>query len=493
MKPERILVFLILILSISLGIALLFPTDGIAIGNKLLLKFHWTLGNLKSNEIRYADITEIIDENQSIIIEDTVSIALEEELIDTVRANAFELKSKVQGLEYPAGDSTLLYSFFKKLDNSGAKRVRILHYGDSQIEGDRITGYLRNRFQRQFGGSGPGLMPAIPGHAESASIIHSASKNWQSHSVYYKKDTILPHRKFGVLGSFGRFTTYKSDSINQDSSIKKASIEFNRSGMAYASVNKFTQCQLFYGQCKESLIVKGYVNDSLLWFEELDTCGGTQKMKWDFAFSPKDFKIEFEGTKSPDIYGIALDAANGVAVDNLPFRGSSGTEFTKLDYKQFKQMANQFHTGLIILEFGVNVVPHQIKSYNFYERALTRQLKYLQYVFPKSSILVVGLSDMSQHKGNYYETYPNVEKINQAQRNAAKNANCAFWDLYTAMGGKNSMPSWVFAEPALARKDFTHFNRKGGHIVAQMLYNALMLDYQIYTKQKVDSGIASIN
>ena len=31
-------------------------------------------------------------------------------------------------------------------------KVRIMHYGDSQIEGDRISGRLRERLQKEFGG-----------------------------------------------------------------------------------------------------------------------------------------------------------------------------------------------------------------------------------------------------------------------------------------------------------------------------------------------------
>jgi len=463
-----------------LGIALLFPIEGIAMGDSFQLKFHWSFNNLFEDDIQYADITTIIDENHSIILAESFPEIDSVEVIDTIKADAKNLKAKIQLLEYPAGDTTILYSFFSKLDNVGKKRMRILHYGDSQIEGDRITGYLRNRFQKQFGGSGPGLMPAIPGSAESASIIHSASSNWQAHSVYYEKDTILLHRKFGILGSFARFTSYADDSLNKDLSEKTASIEFNRSGMAYSSVNNFTRCRVFYGNSQQSLIVKGYVNDSLIWFEDVEATQNTQKFQWDFAVSPKDFKIEFEGIKSPDVYGIALDAANGVAVDNLPFRGSWGYEFTKLDYTQMKKMASFLQTGLIILEFGVNVIPHQVRNYSFYERALTRQINYLKQIFPNTPVLVIGVSDMSQRKGNYYESYPNIEKIGAAQRNAAKNTNSAYWNLYAAMGGKNSMPSWVFAEPSLAGKDFTHFNRKGGHIVAQMLYNALMQDYLRY-------------
>ena len=48
-----------------------------------------------------------------------------------------------------------------------------MHYGDSQIECDRITSLLRQRFQEEFGGMGVGLVPAlqnIPTFTLSSSI-----------------------------------------------------------------------------------------------------------------------------------------------------------------------------------------------------------------------------------------------------------------------------------------------------------------------------------
>ena len=483
MKPQKILAFLSIILLIIISLAVIFPENGIHLNENLTLKFHWSYKQLFKDDIKYADITNIIEENQQLILQDSVLLTdkIVKSTTDTVRANTTKLKKHIQHIEYPSGDTTILLPFFKKLDRANKKRVRILHYGDSQIEGDRITGYLRNKFQRRFGGSGPGLMPAIPARAESASIVHTASKNWHSYSAYYKKDTILPHREFGVEGSFARYTDYFTDSSHINSEIKQAWIEFRRSGMAYSSVNKFTRCRIFYSHYNKSGIVKGYVNDSLVWFEEPNTTKEIKTINWSFTKAPKNFRIEFEGVESPDIYGISLDAKHGVAVDNLPFRGSSGTEFSKINYNHYKQMANYLNSGLIIIEFGVNVVPYQTKSYSFYKRALIRELNYLKRVFNNIPILVIGVSDMSEKKGNYYESYPNIEKILEAQRLAAMNTNCAFWDLYHAMGGKNSMPRWVFAEPSLARKDFTHFNRKGGHIVAQMLFNALMAEYSVYS------------
>ena len=481
MKPKKILIFLLLILFVVLGIAFIFPKDGIFIGESLKLRFHWSFNQLLKADIKYADISDIIKANEPFLEQDSIlSIRKVENKIDTIRANSRVLKKSVYPIEYPSGDNTILLSFFEKLEKASKKRVRVLHYGDSQIEGDRITGYLRNRFQRRFGGSGPGLMPTIPARAESASIIHSTSSNWRSYSAYYKKDTILPHRKFGVEGSFARFTKYSTDSARENNEVEKAWIEFRRSGMAYSSVNNFTRCRIFYGHYIEPGIIKGYVNDSLVWFEEPRTTNKTKSINWRFTKAPKKLKIEFESIESPDIYGIALDAYNGVAVDNLPFRGSSGTEFHKIDYNQYREMARYLNSGLIVLEFGVNVVPYQTKSYSFYKKALTRELTYLKSVFDDTPIVLIGVSDMSQKKGHYYESYPNIERILEAQRGAAKSAGCAFWDLYHAMGGKNSMPGWVFAKPPLARKDFTHFNRKGGHIVAQMFYNALMDEYEEY-------------
>jgi lysophospholipase L1-like esterase len=75
-------------------------------------------------------------------------------------------------------------------------------------------------------------------------------------------------------------------------------------------------------------------------------------------------------------------------------------------------------------------------------------------------------------------THPNLEGVRDAVKNAALQSGCAFWDMYEAMGGRNSMPSWVFADPSLAVSDFVHFNTRGARLIAEMLYNAIMYEYQ---------------
>jgi lysophospholipase L1-like esterase len=178
---------------------------------------------------------------------------------------------------------------------------------------------------------------------------------------------------------------------------------------------------------------------------------------------------------------LRWDCNSGVVIDNMPFRGSSGTEFARMNKELLRSQFAALNVKFIILQFGVNVVPYVIKDYSYYERQFYAQLKILREVAPDANILVVGVSDMSRKEGEVYTTYPNVEKIRDAQRKAAFRAGCAFWDLYTAMGGKDSMPSWVQAKPALANKDFTHFTPKGAQIVAEMLFKSLMFEYEKFS------------
>jgi hypothetical protein len=70
-----------------------------------------------------------------------------------------------------------------------------------------------------------------------------------------------------------------------------------------------------------------------------------------------------------------------------------------------------------------------------------------------------------------------VPRLLAAQRSLAERNHAAFWNLYEAMGGENSMVSWVEESPALANKDYTHVNFRGAHKIAGLLFDYLMQQY----------------
>jgi lysophospholipase L1-like esterase len=61
-------------------------------------------------------------------------------------------------------------------------------------------------------------------------------------------------------------------------------------------------------------------------------------------------------------------------------------------------------------------------------------------------------------------------------------SDCAFFDMYDCMGGKNSMPVWV--DQKLAATDYIHFSPQGARKMATFLYAALINDYNRYLKSK---------
>ena len=66
----------------------------------------------------------------------------------------------------------------------------------------------------------------------------------------------------------------------------------------------------------------------------------------------------------------------------------------------------------------------------------------------------------------------------------AQEAGISFWNLYEAMGGRNSMKRWVEEKPRLANYDYTHPNYDGAKKIATLFYDYLLAEYSAFLKQK---------
>ena len=507
MKPHKTLLFLISVFLVLSFLSFIFPKEGFQIGSKLLLQFPDIKSLFTTEEAKYADITEILAYHQSDIAENIDDLVADTiiEVPDSLQIMTDSLQAEIgsdtlnfidsskiikqekqpgtirQYLEYPDNNKSVLYPFFNHLKNlkTSNELIRILHYGDSQIEGDRITSYIRNELQKQFGGSGIGLFTPVLIKGTNISMQHKLSGTWNRYTIQSIKNGNIFHKRLGALMNFGRFAPVNSF----DNTMYYGEINLRKSNITYQRTRKFKQCRVFYGFNNGPFIAELKYKDQTLDAELIPISRQLNTISWDIDGALDEITISFKGEDSPDIYGIALDDHTGVAVDNIPLRGSSGTDFTRTDLAFLRSMYQKLNTKLIILQFGVNLVPYITEDYSYYEKQFYKQLKTLKGLRPDISIIVIGVSDMSQNKNGQYVSYPNIEKIRNAQKNAAFKADCAFWDMYEAMGGKNSMPAWVNANPALARPDFTHFSWKGSIVISKMFYEALMNDYNEYLKK----------
>ncbi len=507
MKPFYTVIFILTIFAMLAAISLSFPAEGISLAGKKFI-FPKLDDFFKKDTVKYADISNILEQsdiyNQKENKNDHLTDSIDFNLLtdnnrvskDTLakpdtslkkqykKADAKQLRKNITKIQFPNDDPSALYPVFSSFLKAKTSKepARILHFGDSQIEGDRISSFLRDKFQRQFGGSGMGLLPPVQPYNYQFSVKQTSSPNWLRWTVFGKRDKTLNHNRYGLLASFGRFTSYNNDNILAEDEYKEAWISFEPSYISYRSVRQYKRCKIFLGYNKKALFTEVLVNGQLLDADILYPEDKLQVLKWDFKETPKKLTLKFKGADSPEVYAIALDDQHGVAVDNIPMRGSAGLIFTKVDQALFKQILSELNVNMIILQYGGNVVPY-MKSFSRYEKLFFSQLQTLKQMVPGVPIIIIGPADMSINKEGVYTTHPSVEKVRDALKRAAFSAGCGYWDMYEAMGGFNSMPSWVYATPSLAATDFIHFNQRGAKIIAEMFYNALMQEFNTYLEK----------
>lgn len=371
-----------------------------------------------------------------------------------------------------------LHVFFDKLKAAATskKKIRIMHFGDSQIEGDRMTSFIRQRIQEQFGGNGPGFIPAMNVY-NTNSFVQTFSENFVRHTNFGGPK--LPNRKYGLMNSAARFTTDAIDTLTNEPS--EAWIEIAPSKSAYARARLYNNVKMFYNSCTEPCKVSVYQNGNLIHEEQLKNDGGAYVFNLSFPGSPGTLRYVFKSKLSPTITGFSLEGDFGIQVDNVAMRGSSGTFMGATDQSLFaSQLVNQ-NVEMVIMQFGGNSMPAFKDSTGVrnYSKYLKGQLLTLKRLNPDMAIVMIGPSDMSTLVDGFYETYPLLPYCVEQLKKVALEAGAGYWDMYEAMGGKNSMPAWV--EKGLAGSDYIHFSPKGASIASQLFYDAFMAEYLKYT------------
>ncbi|MFV0590734.1 MAG: GDSL-type esterase/lipase family protein [Draconibacterium sp.] len=489
MKPIKTLFFMLGVFVLLAGTMWITPENGVTVGS---FTFHMpTFGEmLLSKQEEYADISDLVSHQFEIdsVMEVEVDTTQEGETTTEVvhGADYEELVKSIRKLEMNHEGRKNLERFFSHLQNDSS--VRIMHYGDSQIEGDRITSFVRNKLQVRFGGDGVGLRPALQPYDYVFSAKQHNTGDWKRYPIYGKVDSMVSHSNYGVMGAFSRYAPLVPDSVPfHDSIWYEAEMNVSKSDISYLRTREYKHMRLFYGNTKSPVTLTVIARTDTILTKTLPANLEYGVVESDLPDSTSSITLRFAGYDSPDIYGIDLASQTGVVMDNIALRGSSGTIFTRTDFGHALKMYNDLHPKLFILQFGGNVMPYikDVKAIDRYGRWFGSQIKRIKEMCPEAAIVVIGPSDMSTKEKDRYVTYEHLPKVVEELKRVTLANGGAYWDMYRAMGGYNSMPSWVNANPELARPDYVHFSAKGARLVANMFYNALIFEYNNYLEEEI--------
>ncbi len=404
--------------------------------------------------------------------EETVSNALPASAKAPPVVDESELARELGSLAIDDESGHALDVFYAALAKTIAKEpgavTRILHYGDSVITADLISGTMRRLMQTAFGDAGHGfILLANPWewyfHND---VSHSASDGWAESRI---TGPLVSDGAYGLGGvSFHTggaasawFATKKTGDYGKNvSRFDIYYLEQPAGGDAYLVVP---------GLPTETLSTRGSKKTSRIKSVSLPD-------------GPGQLSIRTVGNGDVRMFGVALERDQpGVVYDAL---GANGARIRLWDAMKESHWADQLdlrQPSLIILEYGTNESEDDDFKLETYEPALDRVLTKIEHAAHDTPILIVSPLDRAERgPGGKLRTKPVILALVEAQKKAAAAHHMAFWNAFLAMGGEGSMAKWVSAKPQLGGYDYTHPTPLGAEAIAKLLFHALAAGYAAY-------------
>ena len=430
MRPYRVLLFIASVMACLAALCVVLP-GRISFG---------------SHDLRWPTLAEVFDtEKEAYPHPDTIPSPdiISPSLAGEGRGEAPEDRPPIPKVPVDSVTDSRMFlaAFYASLPESGSKVVRVLHYGDSQIEEDRMSQQIREALQSRYGGRGCGLMPlaqTIPNKTVKQQLrmngrFIQAAQGPRRYLVYgLKRD----QRNDGLYGVMGQVTM-------MNDSLVKGSEELTAVCTPLIPTAAYTRWRVF-----------------------ADT-------SVHYSFAGDTVSLSGRGA----VYGLSQESETGVIVDNIPMRGCLGLVFTKMDKTQLETFYREQNVRLIIMQFGGNAIPFNENpgTISGIVKGLRQQVQYVRECAPEASILFIGPSDMMRQVDGEWESYPMVPYMDRLLRKMALEENIAYFSLFRWMGGTGSMQRWK--EIGLAGEDGVHFYRggarKAGNAVAEWIIEGI--------------------
>ncbi len=383
------------------------------------------------------------------------------------------LKIDIEKPPVPIVDASghALDGFLRAMSNTLRKKpgaiTRVIHFGDSIVTSDYVSGSLRRKLQAELGDAGHGYMlmaNAWPAYFHN-DVSRFASAGW---SVSRIVGPLTPDGLYGLggvtfrapPGSRARFGTSKNTKYGK-------------------AVSRFIVSYLEQpggGTMRLNLDGKQ--------LEELDTSGKEVRVREKVIQVPDgEHELEVVTIKgSTRAFGVVMERDGpGAVLDAIGIQGARIRFLDKQDDDHYAAQLAWRDPSLLIYQFGANESGDGFAySMEDYRRTMKDVLLQGKKAVPKAGCLIIGAMDRAEKKGTTMSTMPVIIAIVKEQRRAAEETGCAFFDTFKAMGGSGSMAAWV--QRGLGQADLTHPTGSGSEVLASWIFRALMQKYTEWTQ-----------
>lgn len=433
------------------------------------------LSDLLPETLSGTDSTEVLDipEPPSVVasVPDTVVVYDSIDGVDTVIPRMIQPQTTPEGVtmiaDYGQGQSGGMHHFYQQLARVKElnRPVRIAYFGDSFVEGDILSCDLREQLQTQFGGNGVGWVDCASQVYGFRQTVRHSFEGLREYEVvkrpFNTQVQSIAQRYFTIDGDRATFVYQGSKSRKHLSDWQKAT---------------------FFFRTQDSMTVATKMNSDTLVYDVISGDGQLQTFTKRHPSMHKIIYSVSDASPKTFLYGVALESNQGVIVDNFSMRGSSGVPLGTIPSGVLREFAAQRPYDLIIFHFGLNVANENVRNYTSYIRQMGAVIRHFKAAYPHTSILVVSMTDRDQRSMEGIHTMAGVESFVGYQQIMAANEQVAFFNLFQAMGGRESMKTLV--DKGYANKDYTHISHAGGRRLATHLVKSLLAGFDIYKQQQ---------
>lgn len=388
---------------------------------------------------------------------------------DTLKIDPSEYGGISVFVEDPTGRG--MRPFYEALERTARRSegaiTRVGHYGDSSIATDLITSTVRENFQLRFGDAGHGFVLAARGFIpyKHRGVRQTSNPDaWDTREVVRRQDR-TGHYGYGGVRSRALYGAW-------------ARIGTARRGDVGTRVSRF---EIFYLEQP-----RGGRLSIRLDRNPVDTISTRAETRGDGVYTVETddgahvLELRHAGGGRVGLYGVALERDGpGVVYDSLGLVGARANRLLNFDAEHIENQLELRGVDLIVLGFGGNEASDERTEDAFYEDYM-KVLDRMRQGRDDLGCLVFAPLDQASRVRGRIRTLDTIPLIVAAQRRAAFDSGCAFYDTWQAMGGKNAMRRWYKARPRLAMGDFRHATPAGYEIIGNMFYKALLAGFARY-------------
>jgi len=362
-------------------------------------------------------------------------------------------------IEDPTGAMASFYDALSRTERGEAK-VRILHYGDSHVAADLLTGALRRNLQSCFGDAGAGFVLAGKPYSYYArpGVTMQASSGWRADGL--TEASLVDDGRFGLAG-----ISFTAMDVGESLRVTAPSHRFDLYLLKQAGGGAVT-IFLDGSPCERNLSLAAPRSEAVYVEVSAET----------LALHSIEVRITKPGAVR--ILGIDIERDTaGVIYDALGINGARMMRLLEWDWRILSSNIQRSAPDLIIIAYGSNEVGDADLNLDQYRERFFILLEQLREAAPRAALLVVAPADRAIKVGNRWQTISRMPALVAAQRQATRKAGAAFFDLFHAMGGAGSIARWTMLNPRLAQPDRVHLTATGYRLVADWLYEAMMRDW----------------